>query len=81
MNDEPHMSDDDKVIQLLREIQAKQAEPTEMLRQLREPIRMMMRLAVTKSQTTGENSGVDQEEHASSPARTIITRNHNNQVQ
>jgi hypothetical protein len=43
MNDEPHMSDDDKVIQMLREIQATQAE-----RQLREPIRMMTRLAADR---------------------------------
>jgi hypothetical protein len=45
---EPQMSDHDKVIQMLREIQATQAEPTEMLRQLREPIRMMTRLAADK---------------------------------
>jgi hypothetical protein len=48
MDDQPHMSDHDKVIQMLREIQATQAEPTEMLRQLREPIRMMTRLAADK---------------------------------
>jgi hypothetical protein len=41
MNDQPHMSDHDKIIQMLREIQATQAEPTEILRQLRESIRMI----------------------------------------